>query len=172
MGWINYNSNKIDYPIVKSSDNEYYLNRTFEKSYNQAGSIFMDYRNKSFDDKNVVLYGHAMKDNTMFGSLKDIFNKGFFDIDDNNYIRVTDTNNTEITYKIFSYYIIESEEYYITTSFDSDDSFKSFVNTLIKRSYRDFNVEVSSDDNILTLSTCYGSTGTSKRKVIHAKRLK
>lgn len=74
-GWIRYNSNKINYPIVQAKDNDYYLDKNFYKKYNQAGSIFMDYRNNSFNDKNVVLYGHSMLDNLMMGSLKDLFEK-------------------------------------------------------------------------------------------------
>lgn len=170
VGWIVFNNDKINNPIVHTSDNSYYLNRSFEKKYNQTGTIFMDYRNTSFDDKNVVLFGHSMLDGTMFGSLQDIFKKDFFSKDENNYLEIYDKDN-HYTYQIFSYYIIEKEEYYITTSFANDREFNDFINTIKKRSYKNFNVEVNSSDNILTLSTCSGTGGTSKRKVVHAKRV-
>lgn len=170
-GWIRYNDNKINYPIVQAKDNEYYLTRNFYKKYNQAGSIFMDYRNVSFDDKNVVLYGHSMLDNSMLGSLQDLFNKDFFLKDENNIIELRDLDDNILKYQIFSYYIIEKEEYYITTSFKSDKEFLNFLKVLKERSYKKFDVDLNSNDKILTLSTCSGVEGTTRRKVVHAKRL-
>ncbi len=171
VGWVRFNSDKVNNPIVHTSDNSYYLKRSFDKSYNQAGAIFMDYRNTSFNDKNVVLFGHAMLDDTMFGSLQDIFKNGFFDTKENNYIQIYNKDNELLTYQIFSYYIIEKEEYYITTSFNSDSDFNKFIDTITRRSYKKFDVEVNTSDKILTLSTCSGTGGTSKRKVVHAKRV-
>ncbi len=171
VGWIKFNKNKVNNPIVKTKDNDYYLNHSFDKKKNQAGTIFMDYRNTSFDDKNVVLFGHAMLDDTMFGSLQDVFKNDFFDEQDNGYIQLIDTDNEVLTYQIFSYYIIEKEEYYITTSFSNDNEFSKFINTIRKRSYKKFDIDVTIGDNILTLSTCSGTGGTTKRRVIHAKRV-
>lgn len=90
---------------------------------------------------------------------------------ENNYIKIYNNKNELLTYQIFSYYVIEKEEYYITTSFNDDSDFNTFIDTLIKRSYKKFDVDVSTNDNILTLSTCSGTGGTSKRKVVHAKRV-
>lgn len=171
VGWIRFNQDKVNNPIVQTKDNSYYLKRDFNKSYNQVGAIFMDYRNKSFSDKNVVLFGHAMTDGTMFGSLSDLFKDGFFDIKENNYIQIINRNNEILTYQIFSYYIIEKEEYYITTIFNSDSDFNKFIDTITRRSYKKFDIEVSTNDNILTLSTCSGTGRTTKRKVVHAKRI-
>lgn len=171
VGWIRFNSDKVNYPIVHATDNNYYLNRSFDGTINQAGSIFMDYRNTSFDDQNVVLFGHAMIDNSMFGSLKDIHDVNFFNILENNYIQIINPNNELLTYQIFSYYLIEKEEYYITTQFNNDNEFQNFLNTISSRSYKHFNVELSINDKILTLSTCVGTGNTSERNVIHAKRI-
>ena len=171
VGWIKFNEDKINNPIVKTKDNSFYLNHAFDKSKNQAGTIFMDYRNLSFDDRNVVLFGHAMLDNTMFGSISDVFDKDFFEKKDNNYIEIINTNNETLTYQIFSYYVIEKEEYYITTSFNGEHDFATFIDTIKKRSYKDFNIDVTTTDYILTLSTCSGVGNTTKRKVIHAKRV-
>lgn len=171
IGWIKFNKEKVNNPIVHTNDNAFYLKHSFEKKYNQAGTIFMDYRNTSFDNKNVVLFGHSMPDNTMFGSLQDVFQKDFFNDKENNYIQIFNKENELLTYKIFSYYIIEKEEYYITTFFENENKFKEFIDTITKRSYKNFNIEVFPSDKILTLSTCQGASGTSKRKVIHAKRV-
>lgn len=171
VGWIRYNDEKINYPVVQSFDNDYYLLRTFTGKSNQSGTIFMDYRNKGFDDQNVVIFGHALFDNTMFGSLREMLKKDYFDDDSKRYIEIINTDNVTLTYEIFSYYIIETEEYYITTSFNSDKSFNSFLKTIKGRSKKKFDVELSSSDKILTLSTCYGTTDTTKRQVVHAKLL-
>lgn len=171
VAWIRFNNDKINNVIVHTTDNSYYLNHNFNKKKNQAGTIFMDYRNTSFDDKNVVLFGHAMTDDTMFGSLKDVFKDDFFKKKENNYIKVYNKDNKILTYQIFSYYIIEKEEYYITTSFNNDNDFSKFIDTIRKRSYRKFDIDVNVNDNILTLSTCSGTGGTTKRKVIHCKRI-
>lgn len=171
IGWIILNQNNINNPIVHTSDNSYYLNKAFDKTRNQAGTIFMDYRNISFDDRNVVLFGHSMKDGTMFGSLSDLFKDGYFDKKENNYIQIINQNNELLTYQIFSYYVTEKEELYITTSFNNDNEFYKFIDTITRRTYKKFDVDVGINDKILTLSTCAGSSGTTKRRVVHAKRI-
>ena len=170
VGWIKYNDDKINYPIVQAKDNDYYLKLAFDGKKNQSGSIFMDYRNFSFDDRNVVLFGHSMLDGSMFGSLREIFKDDFFNNSENNYIKIYTPDEGELTYQIFSYYITDVEEYYITTSF-TEASFQEFIKTIVSRSEKNFNVEVNSNDKILTLSTCSGTGGTSRRKVVHAKRI-
>ena len=171
VGWIRWNHSKVNYPIVHTKNNDYYLTHSFDKKYNQSGAIFMDYRNTSFDNQNVVLFGHSMLDGSMFASIADVFEEGFFDTKNNDIIEVIDTNNTVYHYQIFSYYRIEKEEYYITPSFESGQEYISFLNTLKQRSYKDFGIELSINDTILTLSTCYGIGNTSQRMVIHAKRI-
>lgn len=171
VGWLVFNNKYINNPIVQSSDNEYYLNHSFKKKENSIGSIFMDYRNTSLEDDNVVLFGHHTPNNTMFGSLSDVFKTGFFEKENADIIYLFDTNHQLHKYQIFSYYTIEMEEYYITTSFDSKNDFQKFLTTIKNRSFGNRNVQVSSKDKILTLSTCAGPHGTTKRRVIHAKRI-
>lgn len=70
VAWIYSEGTQINYPIVQSKDNDYYLRRLLDGTYNQGGTIFMDYRNnKNFEDYNTIIYGHNMKNNTMFGTL-------------------------------------------------------------------------------------------------------
>ncbi len=168
VGWIIMNQNKINYPILKSNDNNFYLTRDYNKKNNQSGSIFMDFRNNDFKDKNTVIYGHSMLDGTMFGSLREMFKKGYFDIKNNNYIKIYDLNSKETTYQIFSYYIIDTEDYYITTSFTTEEQYKAFIDKIAKRSYKNFTIKIDTTDQILTLSTC---SSNNKRKVIHAVKL-
>ena len=169
VGWIIMNQNKINYPILKSNDNDFYLTRDYNKKHNQSGSIFMDFRNNDFKDKNTVIYGHSMLDGTMFGSLREMFKKGYFDTKNNNYIKIYDLNSKETTYQIFSYYIIDTEDYYITTSFTTEEQYKTFIDKITKRSYKNFNIKIDTTSQILTLSTC---SSNNKRKVLHAVKLK
>lgn len=166
-GWIKYN--KISYPILQTNDNDYYLNYSFKKKKSQLGSIFMDYRNVSLDDRNVVIYGHNAIHGKMFGTLAYLLKKDFYN--KNKEIEITDINDNKIKYQIFSYYVIEEENYYITTSFNSDEEYQNFLNTIKGRSKRKIDIDVSATDRILTLSTCYGSGNTTKRIVVHAKRV-
>lgn len=170
-GWIKFNGEYINYPFVQGKDNTYYLNRGFNKKNNSRGSIFMDFRNKSLDDDNLILFGHASRDNSMFGSLRKVFEKGFFDQPDSDIIYIYDLNNEVHKYQIFSYYTIVAEDYYITPSFKTKKEFEKFIKTVKERSFGNRNVEVNTDDKLLTLSTCAGPSGSNNRRVIHAKKI-
>lgn len=169
VAWIKVNNTNVEYPVVKATNNSFYLNHSFDKSKNSAGWIFADYKNK-FDntDKNIVIYGHNMRDDSMFGSLKNILNSDWYDDDENTNITLY-TETEKCIYKVFSVYKIENEDYYIKTEFSNDNEFEQFIKTLKKRSIKDFNIDVSKDDNILTLSTC--ANNNKYRIVLHAKKM-
>lgn len=169
-GWIVFNNQCVNYPLVQADDNTYYLNHSFRREENKAGSIFMDCRNNSFEDRNVVIYGHNMRNRTMFGSLKDVFHKKFWEEEGNGLIYLFDTDHRLRKYKIFSYYTVEKEDYYITTLFRNDVEYVEFLEAIQARSFGETDVTVTADDHILTLSTCAGVSGT-RRRVIHAKLL-
>lgn len=86
-GWIKVNGTNINYPFVQADNNDYYLNHSFDNSYNYAGWVFLDYRNNisNFDNKNTIIYAHGMYNNNMFGSLRNILTNGWLD-DTNNYV--------------------------------------------------------------------------------------
>lgn len=167
VGYIKVNNTKIDYVVVKSENNEYYLNHNFNKELNVAGWIFADYRN-NFDgnDKNIILYGHNMKDGSMFGTLKNVLKKEWNDNKDNLEISFI-TESGELTYKVFSTYTITPEDYYINTEFVNDEEYEKFLNTIKSRSIYDYNIDISINDHVLTLSTC--TLNGTKRLVLHAK---
>ena len=169
VGWINVNNTNINYPYVQTTDNKYYLNHSYDKSYNEAGWVFMDYRNNSnLDNKNTILYAHSRLDKTMFGSLSKVFRRDWHTNKDNHIIRIsTETENT--LWQIFSVYKIEEESYYITTDFYSDDAYQEFLNTITSRSIYNFNTGLNANDKVLTLSTCYDDN---IRTVVHAKLIK
>ena len=156
--------------MVKATNNSFYLNHSFDKSKNSAGWIFADYKNK-FDntDKNIVIYGHNMRDGSMFGSMLNILDAKWYENEENTNITLY-TENEKCIYKVFSVYKIENEDYYIKTEFKNGNEFEGFIKNLKKRSIKDFNVDVSKDDNILTLSTC--ANNNKYRVVLHAKKVK
>ena len=168
VAYIKVNNTNIDYVVVKGKDNDYYLTHNFNKDYNIAGWIFVDYKNK-FDgsDKNIVIFGHNMRDGSMFGTLKKVFNKKWYNNKDNLTIKLV-TEEGLSNYKIFSIYQIEPEDYYINTEFNNEE-FTNFINTIKSRSINDFKVKIDKSDQILTLSTC-SMTGK-ERVVVHAKKI-
>ena len=167
VGFIEVDNTNISYPVVKSSDNSYYLNHSYKKEKNNIGSIFLDYRNDLDNlSKNNIIYGHGRLDNTMFGSLNNLLDSSNLDSKESYYITLS-TPKSIMTFKIFSVYTIPKEGYYIKTYFSSNKYFKEFLETIMKRSIYNFNTSVSTNDKILTLSTCKDNYG--KRVVVHAK---
>lgn len=167
IAWIKVNGTDIDFPVVKGTDNSYYLTYNFDKEKNKAGWIFADYRNK-FDgtDKNIIIYGHNMKNGSMFASLKDVIKEEWYNNENNKYIALI-TENENCKYQVFSVYQTETEEYYLQTNISN---FKEFVEKIKGRSKKDFNVDIKETDSILTLSTC--ADNTKYRVVLHAVKVK
>ena len=169
VGWIRVPGTEVDYPVVKTTNNDYYINHSFDKTYNGAGWIFMDYKNSSeLKDKNTVIYGHNRKNDSMFGTLKYVLNANWYNNDENKYVHYI-TEDEDIKYEVFSVYKIEVEDYYITTSFNTTKDYEHFINTIKSRSVKDFAVNVTTMDKILTLSTC--ADNNNYRVVLHAKRV-
>ena len=170
VGWIEVKGTNINYPIVQTTDNSYYLNHAFDGSKNEAGWVFMDYRNDSVNfNQNTIIYAHSRLTGSMFGSLKNILNSSWYTNKNNHIIRLsTPTENT--MWQVFSVYTIPKESYYITPSFNSNEAYLEFLNTIKSRSEVDFSGTVNTSDKILTLSTCKDNFGN--RVVMHAKLIK
>ena len=168
-GWIQVPGTNINYPFVQSKDNKYYLTHSFEKKYTDAGWVFLDYRNDINNlSKNNIIYGHARLDKTMFGSLRNTLKNSWFNNKDNRIIKVSSENENTL-WQIFSIYHIKNESYYITVNFKNDEEFQKYINKSLKRSIYNFNTNVTVDDTILTLSTCYGDH---EKLVVQAKLIK
>ena len=169
VGWINVNNTNINYPFMQTNDNKYYLTHAFDKSWNDAGWLFLDYRNsKDFSGRNNIIYGHSRLDKTMFGSLHNVLSNDWYTDKSNHVIRLsTQIENT--MWQVFSVYKIPEETYYITTDFSNDTDYSRFLKKIKSRSVHNFGVNVSSSDKILTLSTC---SSNNKRLVVHAKLIK
>lgn len=168
-GWIQVNGTNINYPYVQASDNDFYLNHSFDKSSNGAGWIFMDYRNNSQEfDKNTIIYGHGRSNTSMFGTLKNILKSSWFK-DSNNYVIKLATEQENSLWEVFSVYKIPTTSDYLQIKFSSDEEFQNFANKLIERSAYNFNTPVNSTDKIITLSTCWNDE---EKVVMHAKLIK
>lgn len=167
-GWITYKTTdnvtfSIDYPIVQSADNDYYLFHDFNRTYNKNGTLFFDYRNdlttKKSTNRNTVIYGHNMASGQMFAGL----NKLLWSVD---YARVapTFTMNTiynQAEYKVFAVMLLNNSEAdgipfgYLRTEFADNVDFAGFLSEIMARSlYVYGDVDVRPDDEIVTLSTC------------------
>ena len=169
VGWIQVNGTNINYPFVQTTNNEYYLTHSFNKSKNSSGWVFMDYRNNKSDfDKNTIIYAHGRLNKTMFGTLKKILTNGWLNNKKNYIVKLsTETENT--LWQVFSVYKIPTTNDYIQVNFINDTEFSIFGNMLIERSQHDFNTQITEEDKILTLSTCYND---SEKLVLHAKLIK
>jgi len=168
-GWIQVSGTNINYPFFQADDNAYYLTHSFDKSYNYAGWIFLDYRNDiSGNDRNTILYGHGRVSQVMFGSLKNILTSGWLK-NSSNYVVKLSTESENTLWQVFSVYRILTTSDYIQTDFRSEKEYGDFINMLIGRSAHNFDTTVSSNDKILTLSTCYNNT---EKVVLHAKLIK
>jgi sortase B len=156
VGWITINGTSINYPIVQTKDNNYYLKHSFDKSLNVNGWIFLNYANSSyFDDQNTIIFGHNTNKKTMFTELKDIYNgKLGNDIDIIIYLE-----DKTLYYKAFSIYLTSEHDSTSLSNYLDIDT----INNFISNSKINFNTSVSLDDKILTLSTCYN---TSEKKII------
>lgn len=162
VGWVKIDETTINYPIMQTTNNEYYLKKDIYNNYEQCGSIFLDYKNSSnFTDKNIVIYGHYIKKGIMFADLVKIYDGTLGnDVTVNIY-----TPEKTMKFKVFSSYETDPEDYSINTSIQENE-YNEFINTLKGRSKNNFESEFINSNQILTLSTC-DSSGK-KRILVHA----
>ncbi len=170
LGWITIPNTKIDYPVVHTTDNEYYLNHSFDRDYLRAGAIFADYRNsKNLSlNKNTVIYGHNMSSGAMFACISDFFSRSYFM--ENRYIYIY-TENGIYVYKTFSIRKIrvDKDVSYITTYFATGDKFVQFSTKQLNASaVKPGDVTFSENDSIITLSTCTNAHRDTERYSLQA----
>ncbi len=159
----------IEYPIVKTDNNEFYLTHSFDKSVNEAGWPFVNYVNKFDDtDKNITIFAHSRKDGSMFGTLYKTLSSKWQKNKDNLKILLITESDTYF-YQVFSTYKVLAEDYYIMNSFDSDGKYKEFLDKIKGRSNYKYNVDLDDNDSIITLSTC--ASDDKYRIVLHAKKI-
>ena len=168
-GWIKVDNTNIDYPIVQGKDNSFYLDKDINKNYVSSGSIFMNYLNNGFNDENTVLFGHHMRNKTMFAQLKKYKEKEFFY--GNNNIEIEIKDGKTLKYKVFSVYVTDANDNYIKTNFDNKSEYKEFLDKIKNKSIYKSDINVDENDKIITLSTCSYEFDDA-RMVVHGKLLK
>lgn len=153
VGWIYVPNTAIDYPVVLGEDNDYYISHSAEKEQNRAGAIFLDYRNKEdFTDPNTVIYGHRMNDGSMFADLHKFEDESF--LKENKYVYLYLPGGVVQVYDIFEASVVGDMDEAYTISFADDAAFESYLTKMKNRSASSFNLELSAQDRIITLSTC------------------
>ncbi len=155
-------------PIVQGSDNSYYLTHAVNGSYSGNGTLFIDYRiDKGLEASNTIIYGHAMKNGSMFGSLYKFKDQDFLNTGSNNTFYIY-TENKIYTYKIYSVHVTPEISTAYTYEFADTDSFQSFLDDMCDQSIITTDTKVSTDDVTVTLSTCTNDSTT--RLVVQAVR--
>ncbi len=166
VGWIQVNNTKINYPVVQAGDNGFYLNHDFNQKKNSMGWIYMDYRNSNKNlDSNTIIYGHNINGGIMFGGLVNALYPSWYNKDVNRIITFN-TPTANMKWQIFSIYKIKTTTDYLESEFENDESYQNFINLIKGRSIKDFGIDVTTNDKILTLSTCANNIS---KIVIHAK---
>lgn len=142
----------MDYPVVQGKDNDHYLGRLFTGERNKLGSIFLDYRNNSdFSDKNTVIYGHNMKDGSMFSSLTKYKDQSYYDEFPATLLYTPDG---DITVEWFAGGTVDGDYESIRFDFKDDRDFESYVQSLRSKSTFVSDTAVTAEDRIVTLCTC------------------
>ena len=167
VGWLYVGSCGISYPIVQGEDNDYYMNHTFEGTVNSSGAIIMDYRDdKYLKDWNTFIYGHNMKNGSMFGSLKKLLNdETLYNSDPYIYVYLP---GYIYRYKIFSYYKDKPDSKMYWTA-DTLQEYRQYIRDALSLSVRDLGVETSEENNMVTLVTCSGSGAGKMRFFVHGE---
>lgn len=153
IGWLYCDGTEINYPIAQSKDNAYYLTHNVRKKDDQAGSLFLDYRNNAGKElENMIIYGHRMKDGSMFGELAKFSEVSYRDKHTEFYLLTPERNYKII---VFSCRTVRGEVKYFPTSFTSADTEKVYWNKALSQSYWQKAPSPKPEGAIMvTLATC------------------
>ena len=164
--WIQIENTNINYPVVQGSDNDYYLKHNFRKESNISGTVFVESANDIDNDKNIILYGHNMRNGTMFNNITNYKEESFFNED--NKINII-MNNTLYEYEVFSVYVKNVSEVNLAIGFASEDEFINYAYNEAEESLYKKDVDFSAEDNLITLVTC-SYEFTDARTIVVARR--
>lgn len=152
VAWIKGDDSPIDYPVVQGKDNSYYLKHLFNGKANGMGCPFVDYRTPGdFSGKNTIIYGHHMKNGSMFASLAKYKKQAYYD--DHPLMQLY-TSEGSYAIEIFAGLVADGKEEFIRRSFDDDDDFLAYVDTLKAESTFHSDVTPQADERIVALVTC------------------
>ncbi|MCI9155585.1 MAG: class B sortase [Lawsonibacter sp.] len=163
IGWIAIPDTELSYPLLQTSNNSYYLNHLWNKQRNSGGSIYLECQNaQDFSDFNTIIYGHRMRDDSMFGTLRHYADADFFQAHPSVYL--ADGNGVR-QYDIFAAYEVGVRE--IVYRLDADQTKEEFIQFCLSHSAIQTGVEPTPEDHVLTLSTCT-ERGHATRWVVQA----
>ena len=153
VGWIRFEDDLISYPIMQADDNSKYAIKDADGNDSETGAIFLDYRSSAdFSDSNTIIYGHNMRDRSMFGALKNYKeNLGF--LDDHKYFQII-TPEGSGRYMLFAFMDVPKNSYIYDVCGDNTSRMREFLDTIEYKTYIDTGIEPTVDDKIITLSTC------------------
>ena len=167
-GWIFMSDTNINYPLMKGKDNDFYLTHNYKGDESRSGSIFADCSilDNYYSNYNMVIYGHNMRDGSMFNTLKTWCN----DASVKTLVQTTQieiyTHEGVYIYDIFSFYVDDSNQF-ARTLFTSESDYKKFLKQIAKKSNVKTNREYNSQSRICTLITCTNGSNTDSRYVVH-----
>ena len=159
-GYIEIPDTSISYPIMQGEDNSYYLKHLPNGDRNKMGSIFLDYRNNGFNDKNTIIYGHNFNNGTMFS---DLLNYKSFEFYKNHSNYKIYTSDKVIEVAVFAVYIADATKDELPINFESTD-FEDYLDMVLESNLINSEVSIDSEDNLITLCTC--SNGSWKNRLI------
>lgn len=167
IGWILFDFNGISYPVLQGRDNEEYLYTMADGTQNPSGSIFIDSMCAAdFTDCHTIIYGHNMKDGSMFGKLKQYrIQENYYK--ENRYFTIY-TPDKMFRYEIFAWYEAKADDEVYQAGFSEDSEFEAFVSRMQERRYADTKTGAGGKDKIVTLSTC---SAEGMRFVVHGKMI-
>lgn len=169
VGWIKIPNTLVDYPILQTDNNDLYMNHDFEKNKHDAGSIFLDFRcdfTNMYQAAHHIIYGHNMKNGTMFQGLTKYEDEEFFK--ENRYITI-DTLYGNYQFEVFSVYETPISFYYLETYFGDREDWLEFIKVFQEKSMHESDIELKEDDVVITLSTCTNKHIDNLRFVVHAR---
>lgn len=170
VAWIRFDEpSRISYPVVKAGDNDKYLRTTFEGKQNSSGALFVDAANAGdFADFNTFIYGHNMKNGSMFGQLRKYKNETFYR--ENPYFYIYTPDGKELKYQVFAVAIVEDTSESYKKTYADDEEYQEYLNHLERIALYDTGVEVTSESQIVSLSTCTNVTET-QRLLVHGVKV-
>lgn len=172
VGWIKVPNTKIDYPLMYlNENNEYYLHRDFYKNSSKAGVPFLDGECSPNENSNLIIYGHHMKDGSMFADLVKYENENFLDKHKKIFVWIY---NNKYEYEIFSIMKISADvgkSFYNMITFQDKDEYETYLKLVKKQSIFPIDNIPKSDDNLLLLSTCE-YTKKNGRLLVLAKKIR
>lgn len=152
VGWIYCPDTVINYPVVQGKDNNEYLRHDLNGKYLISGTVFVDYRNETVgSDSNYILYGHNMKDDTMFGSIVKYKDQSYFDSHPIMYYLTPDKS---FKIELLAGYVTPRDSEVYNNSFGTQEPLDKFMESAIKKSTFKSNAEYVVEDKLITLSTC------------------